>query len=343
MRWLESLPGLARERLPPSVWEYFDQGAGRGISAAEAASVWDAVRFRPRALVDVSRVSTVTTVLGQQLTVPVLVAPTTLQRLATPEGELATARAARRAGSLMCVSSNAGTPFEQIGAIGHPWWVQAYLMRDRGLSLAVLERARASGACAVVLTADTPVVGTKHQVGESVWDRVRPEQIRVNIDAAGLPASTLDKADDLTPDTIGWLVEHTGLPVVVKGVLRGDDAALAVRAGARGVVVSNHGGRQLDQAIATARALPDVVQAVGADAEVLVDGGLRTSEHVLAALALGAQAVLLGRPVLWALAVAGEDGVTRLLDELRRDLAECLRLVGAPCLDRLGPDLLADR
>jgi 4-hydroxymandelate oxidase len=351
---VDDLHDRAVRRLPPPVSEYFDQGASAGLTAAAASSAWDRVRFRPRMLRDVSSVRTATAVLGHAVRTPILIAPTTLQRAAHPDGELATARAAAAAGSLMVVSSNSGSAFEDIAATGVQWWLQAYVVRDRGLTAAMLQRARDAGAGAVVLTADTPVVGRKRNAGPPVWDVVPAGFREANIDAAGLPASALDKADDLTPDAVGWLHEVTGLPVVVKGVLRADDARALIAAGAAAVYVSNHGGRQLDQAVATADALPEVAAAAaGTGAEVYVDGGLRRAEHILAALALGAKAAFLGRAVLWALAAgpsdgeAGESGppggaaaVTELITELTRDLREVMALVGARDLSQVTADLI---
>ncbi|ADD41206.1 alpha-hydroxy acid oxidase [Stackebrandtia nassauensis] len=342
MRWIDELPDRARELLPPPVTEYFGQGAAAGMSTAEAAAAWDALRLRPRVLRDVSTVSTATTVLGQPVDTPVLVAPTTLQRLAHDEGESATARGAASAGSLLEVSTNAGTRFEVLGRQGAPWWVQAYIVRDRGFSVEVLKRAKAAGAGAVVLTVDTPEVGHKLQAGDSVWDLVTGDQLQANLDTDGLPDGALDKARDLTFADIGWLRETVGLPVVVKGVLRGDDARECVAAGAAAVQVSNHGGRQLDGAVSTARALPEIVRALdGTGAEVYVDGGLRRGSHILAALALGATAVFVGRPVLWALTVDGADGVRRLLADLTGELRHAMTLAGAASLDDLAPDLVA--
>jgi 4-hydroxymandelate oxidase len=344
---VDELEQRAISQLPPPVCEYFNQGAMAGISTAVAPSAWDQIRFRPHVLRDVSSVSTAATVLGQELATPILIAPTTLQRAAHPDGEVATARAARAAGSLMVVSSNAGTTFADIGATGAPWWLQVYVLRDRGLTRDMLQRAVDAGARALVLTVDTPVVGFKRNAGRPVWEVVPEAVLRVNIGSPGLPESVRDKADDLTPDTIGWLHDLTGLPVVVKGVLRGDDAQTAARAGAGAVWVSNHGGRQLDQAVATADALPEVAEALaGTGAEVYVDGGLRRAEHVLAALALGARAVFLGRPVLWALTAGGPagkggcEGVSELLTGLTDDLVHVMKLAGARDSASLTPDLV---
>jgi len=344
---LDELEELACRKLPPPVSEYFRQGSSAGLSTAGAVAAWDRVRFRPRMLRDVSGVHTGTAVLGHDVAAPILAAPWTLQRAAHPDGEVATARAIAAARSLMVVSSNAGSAFEDIAATGVRWWLQPYILKDRGLTTAMTRRGVEAGAAAVVLTVDTPVVGRKLNVGPPVWDVVPGEFMRVNIDTSDADVA-LDKADDLTPDAIGWLAEITGLPVVVKGVLRGDDAAAMVAAGAAAVWVSNHGGRQLDQAVATAVALPEVAEAVaGTGAEVYVDGGLRRAEHVLAALALGARAVFVGRPVIWALAAGGADqaggtaGVTGMLAELGADLAHVMTLAGARDVTEVTPDLIA--
>lgn len=342
MRWIDELESRAEAIVPGPAAEYFRQGAGPGISASEAVAAWEAVRLRPRILRDVSRVSLTTTVAGQPVASPFLIAPSTLQRLAHPDGESAVARAAKASGSLMCVSSNAGTAFRDIGAAGAPWWIQGYIMRDRELSARLLYAAREAGATAIVLTADTPVVGHKETSGDSVWDLVSDDQLLANIDAERLDSGTLDKAADLTFADIAWLRDAVGLPVIVKGVLRGDDARACADAGAAAVIVSNHGGRQLDQAIPTARALPEVVAALdGTGVEVYVDGGVRRGVHALAALAMGARAVLLGRPVLWALAVNGESGVRRLLGDLDEELGHAMTLAGTVSIADIGADLVA--
>jgi 4-hydroxymandelate oxidase len=205
----------------------------------------------------------------------------------------------------------------------------------------MLDKAVEGGARAVVLTADTPVVGRKEDDGPTVWDLIPREHLLANLDEDEYEGDDLSKADDLTPDVIGWLTERTGLPVVVKGVLRGDDAKRCADAGAAGVIVSNHGGRQLDGAISTARALPEVAEALsGSSTELYVDGGIRRGEHVLAALALGARAVFVGRPALWALTVGGSAGVTRLIGDLGDELEHAMRLVGVPEPAGLSPDLL---
>lgn len=326
-RWLDALEGRAAEALPASVHRYIRQGSRDGVSAAEAVTAWRDLRFRPHVLTDVTHVQTAVTLLGTPVSAPIAVAPSTFQKAVHPDGELAMATATRDAGSLLVVSSNAGTPFADIGATGVPWWLQIYLPADRSLALPTLERAASAGARALVLTVDTPVVGTKHDNGPTIWEETDPALLRVNFeeDTHNLPGFA--KATDLGPRDIAWLHDRTGLPVVVKGVLRGDDAVRSVEAGAAAVWVSNHGGRQLDRSISTAHALPAVVEAIGARAEVYVDGGLRTGLDVLSALTLGARATFLGRLPLWAL-VEGSRGVLRMHRELREELVESMRLAG---------------
>ncbi|MCX4433624.1 MULTISPECIES: alpha-hydroxy acid oxidase [Streptomyces] len=340
-RWMDGLQERAAEVLPEDVYAYFRRGAGRGLSVAEATSAWDQFRFRARLLRDVSTCDASTTVLGTPVRTPVLVAPSTLQRRAHPDGEAATARGVAAAGSLLAVTSNTAVPFADLVPSRAPWWVQVYVARDPVLTIETLERALAAGARAVVLTADTPVSGARGNRGAQVDDFIGPEDLYGNV--TGIPSpEAAERAPDLTLDVIGWLRERArGLPIVVKGVLRGDDARELVAAGASGLIVSNHGGRQLDGLVPTAWALPEVVDAVaGTGAEVYADGGLRRGTHILAALALGARAVFIGRPVLWALTVRGAAGVTRLIDDLTDELVEAMSLTGTPSVLELTRDLL---
>lgn len=326
--WLAGLADRARLALPAPVFDYVATGAREGVTAAEAAAGWADVRFLPHVLRDVTEVELSGSLLATATAVPWGVAPTTLQRAVHPDGELAMARACAAAGTVLVVSSNSGTSFAEIGETGAHWWLQAYLPADRTLAEPMLERAVAAGAEAVVLTVDTPVVGTKYAAGDqAVWDVVDPELLRVNFDPGYEDRPGAEKATDLGPHDLDWLVERTGLPVVVKGVLRGDDARRCVQAGASAVWVSNHGGRQLDRAATTASCLPQVVSAVAGAAQVYVDGGVRSGLDVLAALALGADAVFLGRLAAWAL-VEGEAGVSRLHAELREETVEAFRLAG---------------
>ena len=329
---VSELERQARELLRPEVYEYYAGGSGGEVTLRANDEAWRRVRFLPRVLRDVSAVRTSVRLeapLNLELGTPIAVAPTAFHRLAHPEGEAATAAGAARAGALFVLSTRSSRRIEDVaaavaGAGGH-WWFQVYMMRERELTAGLVRRAAAAGAQALVLTGDTPVVGRQALVpGGGV---ISERDFTVNLGQLGdvsrahfVPASLAD---------IGWLAETGGgLPVLVKGVLRGDDAARCLAAGAAGVVVSNHGGRQLDQAMPTALALP-AVRAAAAGRPVFVDGGVRSPENVLAGLALGASLVFVGRPVLWALACGGADGVQAWLAGLTAGLAHVMALAGA--------------
>jgi 4-hydroxymandelate oxidase len=340
-RFLDGLPPRALEALPEPVGRYLRQGARDGVTAGEATRAWDRLRLLPRVLRDVTDVRTATTLLGTPVRTPLAVAPSTMQRALDPDGEVAMARGAAAAGALLVVSSNAGSTVEDIAATGVSWWLQAYVTADRRTCLPLLRRAVEAGASAVVLTVDTPVVGTKYDgAGDTVWDVAEEGWVRANF-PPGHGASPGDqKATDLGPQDVDWLARSTGLPIVVKGVLRADDARRCVDAGAAAVYVSNHGGRQLDCAAATADVLDSVVAEVGASVEVYVDGGVRNGRHALSALALGARGVFLGRLPLYALADRGEQGVRMMFEELETELVDALRLAGCRSVDSVRADLL---
>ncbi|GIG29715.1 alpha-hydroxy acid oxidase [Cellulomonas marina] len=334
---------LARTLLPPEVYAYYASGSGAETTLAEAARAWSAFRLRPRTLRDVRTVSTAARLLGTDLALPVGVAPMAFHALAHPEAERATAAGTDRAGGLFVLSTRCSLRIEDVAAAAGPWWFQVYVMRDRSLTRALVERAAAAGARALLLTGDTPYVGAKRAVG-GVRIPLSAEHFLVNL-AEHLPAdpdvpALTEQDPSIDTDVIAWLQEVSGLPVLVKGVLRGDEAVRCLDAGAAGVVVSNHGGRQLDRAVPAALALAEVVDAVGGRAPVLVDGGVRSGLDVLVALALGADAVLLGRPVLWALAAGGADGVADLLDQVRAELSHAMALVGSPDVAALDRSLV---
>ena len=335
-----ALEQRAKAKLPEAVHRYIRQGSRDGVSADEAVAAWDAFRLVPRVLRDVSDVRTSVTLLGTEFATPFGIAPTTMQRAAHPDGEVAMARAAAKAGSLLVLSSNAGSTFEDVAATGAAWWLQMYVTADRPASRPVLERAAGAGAKAIVLTVDTPVVATKFDGdGETVWDLAEPGWLRVNFPQGYDDHPGHEKATDLGPEDIDWLTDVTGLPVVVKGVLHPADARRCVEAGAAAVWVSNHGGRQLDYAVPTAEALGQVAAAVDSDAQLYVDGGIRCGRHALVAASLGADAVFVGRSPFYALADEGERGVVRLLEELGSELREALRLAGAPVWTVVPRDL----
>ena len=344
----DSLQRLATRRLPPHVIDYVRATAGDPIGGL-GTSAWEAYRHRPRVLRDTGSVTTATTVLGTPVGTPVLVAPMAQQTAADVDGEAATARAVAANGSLIGVSTNTAVPFGDIAAAGAPWWFQLYVLRNRAVTEALLDRAVAAGASAVILTADVtglahPTPGAQHSVEPTDWGDV-PEAARLanltpeeRVRVAGEGGRY---ARDLGFGAIGWLRERTGLPVVVKGVLRGDDARRCVDEGAAGVLVSTHGGRGLASAVPSGSALPEVVAAVHGDAEVYADSGIRSGTHVATALALGARAVFVGRPIWWALAANGEAGVGAAIDQLTTELASTMNALGAATLTDLTPDLIA--
>lgn len=341
----------ARASLPAEVYDYFDAGAGAEISAGEAAGSWADFRLHPRVLRDVRTVDCSVRLFGVTLDTPVLVAPVACQTLVHPDGEAGMATGCARAGGLMVLSTRSTTRIEDVAARAGPWWFQVYLMRDRSITRALVARAVDAGAGALVLTGDTPYVGPKPRPTAPV--DLDPARFRVNV--APHLTETPDAFTELDPEErlyqdagatladIGWLAELSGLPVLVKGVLRGDDALACLDAGAAGVIVSNHGGRQLDRAVPTAHALPEVADAVGDRGLLLVDGGLRTGADVVAARAAGASAVLVGRPPTWALAADGSSGVTAMYTALREDLEWTLALAGCRSLDDVDRSLLASR
>ncbi|HEX6538800.1 MAG TPA: alpha-hydroxy acid oxidase [Candidatus Dormibacteraeota bacterium] len=334
---------LAAGSLDPGALEYYATGSGEEVSLGEAERAWRDLRLRPHVLRDVGEVRTETTLLGSPLGAPILVASTAYQRLAHRDGEVETARGACAARTLMVVATRATTRLEDIAtAAGGPWWFQVYVMRKRALTRELVLRARDAGARALVLTGDTPLFGRKPRQGDPpVTDEMYMVNVRHHLEAGADWRSAIDLDPTITTDTIAWLHELSGLPVLVKGVLRADDARDCVDAGAAGVIVSNHGARQLDRAVSSATALPEVVAAVGDRATVLVDGGVRTGVDVLMALALGAEAVLVGRPVLWALACEGAPGVAALLQALRADLVHAMMLAGVRHIAEITRDLVA--
>jgi 4-hydroxymandelate oxidase len=324
----------AREALDPAIYAFFSGGAADELALAANRAAFERCALRPRVLVDVSAVTTGATVLGKEVALPVLLAPVGYQTLLHPEGELATARAAARAGTVMCVSlvSEAAPAELAAAAPGARLWSQMYCMRDRGLTAELLAQAADAGFEAIVLTVDSPVIGGRERSVQAGWRF--PEGFRVrSTAAAGRPAvSAADLAALLDASVswgdLEWIASSSGLPLILKGVVTAEDARLAAEHGVAAVVVSNHGGRQLDAAPATLTALPEVAGAVGDGVEVLIDGGIRRGSHVLAALALGARSVLIGRPAMWGLAAGGAEGVEAVLALLRAELETALALCG---------------
>jgi isopentenyl diphosphate isomerase/L-lactate dehydrogenase-like FMN-dependent dehydrogenase len=329
---------LAEDALDPGAFGYFAGGAGDELVLRENVAAFARLRLRPRVLVDVAETTTATTVLGTPVSMPLLVAPTAIQRMAHPDGEPGTARAAAAAGTIMCLSTLATATPEEVAAAapGAPRWFQLYVFRDRGITRSLVERAEAAGFGAIVLTVDAPRLGRRERDLRTGF-RIPPEITVPSFAAAagGWEGATPLDILSLVDPTLSWrdlerLVADSPLPVVVKGVQTHEDAALACEHGAAAVVVSNHGGRQLDDVAPTLELLPEVVEAVEGRIEVLVDGGVRRGADVVKALALGARAVLAGRAVLWGLAAEGERGAARVLELLREEVELALALCGCP-------------
>jgi 4-hydroxymandelate oxidase len=331
--------------LDPDTADYVNRGSGGDITRAANQAAWSRLRLRPHIGRDVSAIDTSVRILDTKLAAPVLVAPTAMQRLVHDEGERATTRAAARAGAVMIVSMVANYSLEEIAAAAPeaPRWAQMYFLRDRNRTRALAERVRDAGYAAIVVSVDGAAVPYgEHEGATPSRPGLRfPNLAGSDTGDDGRLLPTMAEFDPtVTVDDLALLSDWSGLPVVVKGVLRGDDARACADAGMTGIVVSNHGGRIVDGCVATADALPDVVAAVGGDVDVFVDGGVRSGTDVARALALGARAVLVGRPIVWGLAIGGEDGVADVLDALQRDLLRVMAFCGAPNLDALTPDLL---
>jgi len=316
---LDDYEPVARDALPDDFYAFVAGAAGDEWTHRENRLAFDRWILRPRVLRGVSEADPRVELFGASLSMPVVVAPWAYQRSAHAEGELATARAAARAGTVMCVSTTASDILEQIAAAsdGPKWW-QLYVFTDRTYTEDVLARVVAAGFGAVLWTVDLNAYGLRHR------------ETRAGYEAPITPATeTLAYEVGLSWDDVGWIREHTpGLPLIVKGILTGEDAGIAVQAGVDGIAVSNHGGRQLDSSPASLDALPEIVEAVAGRIPVLVDGGVRRGTDVMKALALGATAVMIGRPAAWGLAAAGEDGVLDVLRILKEEVENAMALCG---------------
>jgi len=342
-----------RGELAKEVLDYFEGGALDEITLRDNTAGWERLKLYYHVLAGIGERDLRTTILGQSISMPIGVAPTAFHKLAYESGEIATAKAAKAAGTLFILSSLSNTPMESVfPEAGSPRWFQLYIYKDRGISGELVRRAEAAGAEAIALTVDAPGLGTRERDMRNRF--TLPEGLTVanvtplgkghlpEVRGSGLAAYVRDNfKSDLGFEDLDWLCGWTRLPVVVKGVCRADDARRAAEHGAKAVVVSNHGGRQLDTAPATCDALPYVADAVGDLCEVYVDGGIRRGSDVLKAIALGARAVLVGRPILWGLCVGGEEGAINVLKILRRELDEAMLLCGCAKLGDIGRALLA--
>jgi len=337
---LADLEAQAGQRLDPAVFDYIAGGAMDEVTLEDNVAAWARVRLRPRVLRDVRDVRVETSVLGTPLAHPVGVAPTAFHRLVHDDGESATAAGARDAGALFTMSTRSTTPVERVAnATGDaPWWFQVYVLQDRAHSDALTERAVVAGASALVVTADTPVLGRRLRDIRNNW--VMPAGLGT-IESLDRPGPAAEQNAGLTFDDISAMRDRWGVPIIVKGVLRGDDARRCVDVGASAVWVSNHGGRQLDGAVSTCAALTEVVEAVGDHVEVYVDGGVRRGADVLKAIAMGARAVFVGRPVIWGLTIGGRDGVAAVIEGLVDELILAMTLAGCATVADVTRDLIA--
>ncbi len=337
------LEPLAQARMDPAAWDYYAGAAGDELTLADNRAAWNRLRLRPRILVDISAMDLATTAFGVTLAHPVLVAPTASHDLAHPDAEVATAIGAAAANTLMTLSTISSKPMEDVAAAAPnaPRWFQLYPPSDRDACAALVRRAADAGFSAVAVTVDLPLPGNRERDLRNAFavglGAHLPSDQPVDSETGLVVLPTMDW------DDLAWLRSICPLPLIAKGVLRADDAARAVSAGCDGIWVSNHGGRQLDTAIATADALPDIARDVGERALIVVDGGVRRGIDVLKAIALGANLVAVGRPVLWGLAFDGSAGVQLVLETLRNELSLAMALSGCRSIEEITPDLVARR
>ncbi|KAL0281309.1 UNVERIFIED_CONTAM: hypothetical protein PYX00_002336 [Menopon gallinae] len=333
----------ARRILPKFALDYYTSGAGDELSLALNKSAFSNFRIRPRFLRDVSHRDMSTTVLGCKVTMPLGIAPTAMQKLAHPEGEMANARAAGKAGTVFILSTISTSSIEEVAKAApdtHKWF-QLYIYKDRQVTIDLVKRAEQCGFKALVLTVDAPVFGIRHRDMRNKF-KLPPHLTMANF--RGLKATKINESQDgsslnsyvnslfdqsLTWEDLGWLKSITSLPIVLKGILTAEDALLGLEAGASAILVSNHGARQVDLVPAGIEALPEIVQAVGGRCDVYLDGGITKGTDIFIALALGAKMVFMGRPALWGLAYDGENGVRNILELLRREFDVTMCLTGS--------------
>lgn len=318
---------VARELLPQDVFDYYAGGAGDEWTLRENRAAFDRWVIRPRMLTGVTERDLATEVLGTRVAFPILVAPWAYQRLAHEDGELATARACAAAGTIMVVSTTTVDYLEEVaGAASGPKWWQLYLFTDRGVTADMLQRVVAAGYEAMCFTVDLPEIGLRHRDTRNAF-----------LMPLGLPQDDRVYDPRISWADIAWIRERATLPLLVKGIMTAEDARIALDHGVDGIVVSNHGGRQLDGVAAGVTVLTEVVDAVGGRVPVLVDGGIRRGTDVLKCLALGAAAVLVGRPAVWGLAAGGQEGVAAVLHILRDELDNAMALAGVPSVAEITP------
>lgn len=329
---------LAEERMDPIYWDYYAGGSDDEVTVRTNQSDFGRMRLRPRVLVDVNHCDTRTSVLGTPVGMPILVAPSAYHAMAHPQGECATAQGARAAGTLMIAATDSSRTLEEIASVaGEARWFQLYLYPTREIAAGLVRRAEAAGYRAIVLTVDMPVLGNRERDLRNRMTIPPPPLTRANFAGVNIEGHAWRT---LTWDDVAWLRSLTALPIVLKGILTAEDALLALEYGVSAIVVSNHGGRQLDSCVTGIEALPEIVDAVAGRCEVYCDGGFRRGTDILKALALGARAVLVARPVLWGLAVNGAAGVQHILEMLHSELLRAMALTGCPTLASINRSLL---
>ncbi|MGV9383575.1 alpha-hydroxy acid oxidase [Nonomuraea sp. NPDC003707] len=351
---IDAYQAAASDLLKPDIWDFIEGRTGRGLTLGRNQQVFADTIVNGRTLVDAVSPQTAVTVFGRPWPTPLGIAPTALHTLADPEGELATVRAAQSCGVPMVVSAFAHYPIEEIAAERHqahdpiPLWAQVYLFKDRNVTYSLMDRARQCGASAIVVTLDSPQLGQRHpalHAGFRAPSDVHAGNLALSL-GADLEAFTVEEYSrnamdpSVTWDDVADLIQRTPLPVVAKGIMNATDACLAIDAGAQAIWVSNHGGRQFDRGRSTLDVLPEVV-AVAGSVPVMMDGGIRNGMDVLIACALGAQAVFIGRPVLYGLAVSGEDGVRSLLSLMSEELVDAMMQTGWGQIKDVDASLIA--
>jgi 4-hydroxymandelate oxidase len=343
----DALEEKARVKLAPDAYAFAVAGADDELTLGANIAAWRRLRLRPRVLNDVTGIDTEVRILGARLATPIMVAPFGRHKLFHPEGERATARGAASAGAVFVLPTTSTVSIEEVAAEpAPPRWFQLYLLADRALTENLIDRAAAAGFGAIVLTVDQPVYGSSPRAARTPLP-ASPDIRNANLPGEPIaqhsykPGHTGRVTFPATWRDLEWLVRRSRLDVVVKGVLRGDDAVRCVEAGAKAIIVSNHGGRHLDGTVATADALPEIADAVAGKIELYVDGGIRRGTDIVKALALGARAVLVARPVIWGLALDGGEGVRAVLDHLHGELVRAMALCGVARLEDISADLVA--
>jgi 4-hydroxymandelate oxidase len=338
---LDDFERHARERLPHMVYEFLAGGAADDVTLRWNRESYERIRLRPRMLEDVSAINTRVTLFGDEHSLPLLLAPVAYQRLVHDGGEAESAHGAAASGVTFVMSTASNCTIEEIAATGVRLWLQLYLQSDRGVTRDLLARAEAAGVRALCLTVDTPVLGSRNRQARAGF-KLPADMPTPHLDRAGRERLSVVSAtrEAITWRDVEWLRSATKLPILLKGILTGDDAARGLEAGAAGVVVSNHGARNLDTVPATIDALPEVVARIGGRAPILVDGGIRRGTDIVKALALGANAVLIGRSYVFGLAAGGSDGVARVVNILREELETAMALLGRASVGDLAASSL---